>query len=61
MIETIKQFHQENGRVPNKSELHRLTGMSRMTIQNRINDLIRNKQAEPKEPTVTYTADYELL
>jgi len=61
MLDTIKQFHQKNGREPNKSELHKLTGMSRVTIQDRITELIRSKRAKKVKPKIIHTADYELL
>lgn len=61
MIEIIKDFKAKHGREPNKSELHRLTGMSRMTIQDRVEELIKTKQARKVKTKIIHTADYELL
>lgn len=61
MLDTIKQFYIKHGREPNKSELHKLTGMSRVTVQSRIDDLIKTKQAKKVKPKIVHTADYELL
>jgi response regulator of citrate/malate metabolism len=61
MLDTIKAFKEKHGREPNKSELHRLTGMSRVTIQKRIEELIKTKKIKKAKPVHLLTADYMLV
>lgn len=61
MLDTIKQFHQENGYYPNEVQLTKILGVARGTVRRRMKELSKQGAIKPAEPTVIYTGKYTLV
>ena len=61
MIETIKQFHQENGYYPNRVQLAKILGKDRRTIEKRLKKMIKAKELKKEEPVHIVSGDYSVV
>lgn len=59
MLDVILKYQDKHGRLPTVSELARIQKVTRVTVYDRLNKLIKDGKARKKD--IEYNAGYELL
>ena len=61
MLETIKQFHQQNGYYPNRVQLGKLLKKDRRTIDERLKEMKAEGLLKKAKPKHIVTGDYTVV